>query len=156
MPMSELGPVDYLMVAFPTGKAKFSGAMASELKALMNSNTVRVLDLLLLTKNADGSEEASELRDADDSEVASCARAEADLAVLLGRVRMSRRSAGCWSRAARLRCWCGRTRGQPRSVQRCAVGWPAGDQRPDPDPSDLGCAGRGPRRQSARGVTCRR
>ena len=152
----ELGPVDYLMVAFPTGQAKFSGAMASELKALMDSNTVRVLDLLLRTKNADGSAEASELRDADDSEVGQLRAGRGRSRGALGRVRMSRRSARCWSRSARLRCWCGRTRGQPRSVQRCAVGWPTGDQRPHPDPSDLGCAGRGPRRQSARGVTCRR
>jgi hypothetical protein len=79
----ELGPVDYLVVAFPAGKADFSGAMASELQALMDSGTVRLLDLLLLTKDADGSVEASELRDADDSEVGQLRAAEADLAVLL-------------------------------------------------------------------------
>ena len=80
---AELGPVDYLVVAFPAGKADFSGAMASELRALMDSNTVRVLDLVLLTKDLDGSVEASELRDADDSEVGQLRAAEADLAVLL-------------------------------------------------------------------------
>ena len=37
----ELGPVDYLVVAFPAGKADFSGEMASELRALMDSSTVR-------------------------------------------------------------------------------------------------------------------
>ena len=80
---AELGPVDYLVVAFPAGKADFSGAMASELRALMDSNTVQVLDLVLLTKDLDGSVEASELRDADDSEVGQLRAAEADLAVLL-------------------------------------------------------------------------
>ena len=79
----ELGPVDYLVVAFPAGKADFSGAMASELRALMDSNTVRLLDLVLLTKELDGSVEAAELRDADDSEVGQLRAAEADLAVLL-------------------------------------------------------------------------
>jgi hypothetical protein len=79
----ELGPVDYLVVAFPAGQANFSGEMASELKALMDSNTVRVLDLVLVTKDTDGSVEASELRDADDSEVGQLRAAEADLAVLL-------------------------------------------------------------------------
>ncbi len=79
----ELGPVDYLVVAFPAGQADFSGAMASELRALMDSNTVRVLDLMLLTKDEDGSVQASELRDADDSEVGQLRAAEADLAVLL-------------------------------------------------------------------------
>jgi uncharacterized protein DUF6325 len=80
---AQLGPVDYVVVAFPAGKANFSGEMASELKALMDSNTVRVLDLLLLAKDVDGSVEASELRDADDSEVGQLRAAEADLAVLL-------------------------------------------------------------------------
>jgi hypothetical protein len=79
----ELGPVDYVVVAFPADKADFSGEMASELRALMDSSTVRVLDLVLLTKNADGSVEAAELRDADDSEVGQLRAAEADLAVLL-------------------------------------------------------------------------
>jgi hypothetical protein len=79
----ELGPVDYLVVSFPAGKADFSGAMASELRALMDSNTVRLLDLVLLTKDLDGSVEAAELRDADDSEVGQLRAAEADLAVLL-------------------------------------------------------------------------
>jgi Family of unknown function (DUF6325) len=80
---AQLGPVDYVVVAFPAGKANFSGEMASELRALMDSNTVRVLDLLLLAKDVDGSVEASELRDADDSEVGQLRAAEADLAVLL-------------------------------------------------------------------------
>jgi hypothetical protein len=80
---TELGPVDYVVVAFPAGKANFSGEMASELRTLMDSNTVRVLDLVLVTKDTDGSVEASELRDADDSEVGQLRAAEADLAVLL-------------------------------------------------------------------------
>ena len=49
----------------------------------MDSNTVRVLDLVLLTKDLDGSVEAAELRDADDSVVGQPRAAEADLAVLL-------------------------------------------------------------------------
>jgi uncharacterized protein DUF6325 len=79
----ELGPVDYLVVAFPAGQADFSGEMARELRALMDSGTVRVLDLVLVTKDVDGSVEATELRDADDSEVGQLHAAEADLAVLL-------------------------------------------------------------------------
>jgi Family of unknown function (DUF6325) len=79
----ELGPVDYVVVAFPAGQADFAGEMASELRALMDSNTVRLLDLMLVTRDVDGSVEASELRDADDSEVGQLRAAEADLAVLL-------------------------------------------------------------------------
>jgi hypothetical protein len=79
----ELGPVDYLVVTFPAEKANFSGEMASQLKVLMDSGTVRLLDLVFLTKDADGSVEAAELADADDSDVGQLRAAETDLAVLL-------------------------------------------------------------------------
>ena len=41
--VDEIGPVDYLVVGFPADKANFSGEMASELKTLIDSNTIRVL-----------------------------------------------------------------------------------------------------------------
>ena len=81
--LDELGPVDYLVVGFPADKADFSGEMASELTALIDSNTIRVLDLVMITKGEDGSVEASELRDADDSEIGELRALERDLAVLL-------------------------------------------------------------------------
>ena len=81
--VDELGPVDYLVVGFPAEKANFSGEMASELKALIDDNTIRVLDLVLVMKGDDGSVQASELRDADDSAVGELRALERDLAVLL-------------------------------------------------------------------------
>ena len=81
--IDELGPVDYLVVRFPAEKANFSGAMASELKALIDSNTIRVLDLVMIMTSDEGSVEASELRDADDSEVGELRTLERDLAILL-------------------------------------------------------------------------
>ena len=81
--VDELGPVDYLVVGFPADKADFSGAMASELRALIDSNTIRVLDLVMIMKGDDGSVEASELRDADDSEIGELRALERDLAILL-------------------------------------------------------------------------
>ena len=81
--IDELGPVDYLVVGFPSGKANFSGEIASELKRLIDSNTVRVLDLVMIMKGEDGSVEASELRDADDSEIGELRALERDLAILL-------------------------------------------------------------------------
>jgi Family of unknown function (DUF6325) len=81
--VDEIGPVDYLVVGFPADKANFSGAMASELKKLIDSNTIRVLDLVMLMKAEDGSVEASELRDADDSQVGELRALERDLAILL-------------------------------------------------------------------------
>jgi hypothetical protein len=81
--VDELGPVDYLVVGFPADQANFSGEMASELTGLIDSNTIRVLDLVILTKGDDGSVEASELRDVDESEVGQLRELERDLAVLL-------------------------------------------------------------------------
>ena len=81
--VDEIGPVDYLVVGFPADKANFSGEMASTLKALIDSNTIRVLDLVMIVKGEDGSIEASELRDADDSEVGELRALERDLAILL-------------------------------------------------------------------------
>ena len=81
--VDELGPVDYLVVGFPAQKANFSGEMATELRALTDNQTIRVLDLVIVTKDDDGSLDAAELRDADDSEVAELRALERDLAILL-------------------------------------------------------------------------
>jgi hypothetical protein len=64
--LDELGPVDYIVVEFPAGTTNFTGEMVKELLALVDSRTVRVIDVLILTKNADGSVEATELADMDD------------------------------------------------------------------------------------------
>jgi len=71
------------VVRFPADNANFSGEMASELEALVDSNTVRVLDLVMVIKGDDGSLEASELSDFDDSEVGELRALERDLAILL-------------------------------------------------------------------------
>ena len=59
------------------------GEIASELKALIESQTIMVLDLLILTKADDGSIDAAELRDVDDSAVGELRELERDLAVPL-------------------------------------------------------------------------
>lgn len=81
--LDQLGPVDYLVVGFPADKADFSGAMADELKQLVDSGTIRVLDLMMVTKAEDGTVEAAELRDQDESDVGELRKLEADLALLL-------------------------------------------------------------------------
>jgi Family of unknown function (DUF6325) len=81
--VDELGPVDYVVVGFPADKADFSGAMADELKKLMESGTVRVLDLLMVTKDEDGTISVAELRDHDDSLVGELRSLEADLSLML-------------------------------------------------------------------------
>lgn len=59
--IDELGPVDYLVVEFPPGVSQFSGEMAEELSALVDAGVVRMLDLLILHKDADGTIEAVEM-----------------------------------------------------------------------------------------------
>jgi Family of unknown function (DUF6325) len=81
--VDELGPVDYVVVGFPADKADFSGAMADELRKLMESGTVRVLDLLLVTKDEDGTISVAELQDHDDSFVGELRSLEADLSLML-------------------------------------------------------------------------
>jgi hypothetical protein len=81
--VDELGPVDYVVVGFPADKADFSGAMADELRKLMETGTVRVLDLLLVTKDDDGTISVAELRDHDDSLVGELRSLEADLSLML-------------------------------------------------------------------------
>jgi hypothetical protein len=78
-----LGPVDYLVVEFPADEANFSGEMAAELRSLVDRGVVRVLDLLLVRKEPDGSVEVAELADVDKSNVGELVKLEADLALLL-------------------------------------------------------------------------
>lgn len=63
VPDEELGPIDYLVVEFPAGEQRFSGAMADELAALVDSGVIQVLDLLILVKDADGQVDAFEIED---------------------------------------------------------------------------------------------
>src|SRR5262245_25934101 len=80
-PIDELGPIDYVVVEFPPDKAHFSGEMAAELLALIESDTVRVLDLLLLQKDEHGNVEALEVDDLD--EVDEARRLEEHVAEIL-------------------------------------------------------------------------
>ena len=63
--VDELGPVDYLVVEFPPGAQNFTGEMAAELVRLSDAGTIRVLDLLILQKAADGSIDAYEIDETD-------------------------------------------------------------------------------------------
>jgi hypothetical protein len=79
--LDELGPVDYLVVEFPAGESKFTGEMAEELVALVDAGTIRVIDALILTKDAEGSIEAMELSDVEN--LGPLQQVEAELAELL-------------------------------------------------------------------------
>jgi Family of unknown function (DUF6325) len=79
--LDQLGPVDYLVVEFPAGASNFTGEMAKELLALVDSGTIRLIDILILTKNEDGSVEAMELSDIEN--LGPLQALEAELAELL-------------------------------------------------------------------------
>ena len=79
--LDELGPVDYLVVEFPAGQSRFTGEMVTELLTLVESGTIRLIDVLILTKDDDGTVEAMELSDVD--ELGPLQAIEAELAELL-------------------------------------------------------------------------
>jgi uncharacterized protein DUF6325 len=79
--LDSLGPVDYIVVEFPAGASNFTGEMAAELVALVDAGTIRVIDVLILTKNDDGSVDAMELSDIE--ELGELQAVEAQLAELL-------------------------------------------------------------------------
>jgi hypothetical protein len=80
-PIDELGPVDYLVVEFPPGVSHFTGEMATELSKLVDAGTIRVLDLLVITKDAEGAIMGMEIEDLE--QVDELRKAEADLAEIL-------------------------------------------------------------------------
>src|SRR3954465_6173061 len=79
--LDSLGPVDYVVVEFPAGASSFTGEMAKELVALVDAGTIRVIDVLILTKDENGSVDAMELSDVE--ELGELQRIETELAELL-------------------------------------------------------------------------
>ena len=79
--LDELGPVDWIVVEFPG--SRFKGEIAPALEDLVERGIVRVLDLLILRKDDDGTLEAFELSDLDETEMGSLRSYETELAMLL-------------------------------------------------------------------------
>jgi Family of unknown function (DUF6325) len=79
--VDELGPVDWIVVEFPG--SRFNGQIAPALLDLVQRDLIRVLDLLVLKKDADGSLEAFELSDLDEGEIGGFREYESELAMLL-------------------------------------------------------------------------
>ena len=80
-PLDELGPVDYVVVEFPANASNFTGEMLKELTALVEGGTIRVIDMLILKKDADGGIDVVELEDLD--ELGELQTVEAELAEML-------------------------------------------------------------------------
>ncbi len=62
--MTDFGPLEVLMVEFPGNQ--FNGEIAPALAELVRDRLIRVIDLLFVTKDADGDIAAIELADVDD------------------------------------------------------------------------------------------
>ncbi len=79
--VDELGPVDYLVVEFPGDQ--FNGEILPELATLVQRGIVRVLDLVFIRKDQDGSYEAFEFGDPDLGPLGEIRELERQLADLL-------------------------------------------------------------------------
>ncbi len=79
--VDELGPVDWIVVEFPG--SRFKGEIAPALDDLVMRGIIRVLDLLLIRKDEEGSLEVFELSDLDESEIGTLRLYESALANLL-------------------------------------------------------------------------
>jgi hypothetical protein len=56
-----IGPVEYIIVGFPGNQ--FTGEIAPELGKLVENGTIRILDLVFITKDVDGNVAAVEFED---------------------------------------------------------------------------------------------
>ena len=132
--LDSLGPVDYIVVEFPAGASNFTGEMAEELLALVDSGTIRVIDVLILTKNEDGTVDAMELSDIEQLGPLAEGGDSTGGAPGGGGRRASRRrdGPGKHRRCAHL----GEPLGGAVRIGRAALGWPVDRKRSDPDPGD--------------------
>jgi hypothetical protein len=77
-----IGPVEYIAIAFPGNR--FSGEIVPAIQALQDSGTIRVLDLVIISKDQDGNVDAIELSEAGPEEAATLAVLGIDGRNLLG------------------------------------------------------------------------
>jgi hypothetical protein len=80
--IDQLGPVDWLVVEFP-GTDYGRGQVAPYLKDLVDRGLVRVLDMVFLRKDKDGTLEMGEISDLDETELGQLRTTEAELAMVL-------------------------------------------------------------------------
>jgi len=79
--LDELGPVDWIVVEFPG--SRFNGEIAPTLVDLVDRDVIRILDLLLLKKDDNGTLDVFEIADVEDSELGELRTYETALATLL-------------------------------------------------------------------------
>ena len=79
--LDELGPVDWIVVEFPG--SRFNGEIAPTLMDLVDRGIIRILDLLMIRKDEDGSFDAFEISDLDEGEIGGIRDYETEMANLL-------------------------------------------------------------------------
>ena len=147
--LDELGPVDYIVVEFPGNK--FNGDVAPALGDLVERDLVKVLDLVFVTKDADGTIEGFELGDIDEGIAGEIEKLEIDIAhVLSAEDVISLAGAMEPGSSAALLVWENKW-ATPFALHGTALRRSAGREWPDPGAGAHRCA-RGRRRRS---LTCR-
>ena len=114
---TEIGPVEFIVLGFPGNR--FKGEIVPALADLVESETIRIIDLAFVKKDADGSITTIELEDVDEDEAGGIG-AHGDVGDLLTPKISSvprRRS----SRTTQPPCSSGRTRGRRGSPRRSAA-----------------------------------
>jgi len=112
--MTEIGPVDYLIVAFPGNE--FRGEIAPALGDLVEAGTIRIIDVAFVGKDAEGNVAAFELTDIDPEVREGFEKAGVEVSGLF-----NERRARSSSRTRRPRSWSGRTSGPRTSLKPCAT-----------------------------------
>ena len=109
--IDELGPVDWIVVEFPG--TKLTGEIAPIIKDYVDRGLIKVLDLVFLKKDEDGSLEAFEASDLGAGEIDELRGYERDLAMVLSEQDVADLAetiepGGIWPPAAAFpskRCW---------------------------------------------------
>jgi hypothetical protein len=72
----DIGPVEYVVIEFPGNR--FNGEVAPALARMVDSGTVRIIDLVFVIKDADGNVSSFEYDELEDSEAFAGLEGEAD------------------------------------------------------------------------------
>jgi uncharacterized membrane protein len=90
--MAEIGPVQYMAVGFPGNK--FTGNIAPALVDLVESGTIRIIDLAFVGKDADGNVLAMELEELGSDAGAAFATLQAEIGDLVNEADLKEIGAG--------------------------------------------------------------
>ena len=110
-----IGPIEYIIVGFPGNQ--FTGEIAPALADLIDNDTIRILDLVFISKDADGDVTAFEYDELE--ELAAFGDLDGEVGGLSAPT-TSPTPPRAWSPTAPRRCSSGRTPGRSPSSRRCA------------------------------------